>query len=283
MKFDDIKKEISKLINKEHSSVKGSDSIYHYTDINAIQSILLNNEVWLTQRNFINDVFEMSYPNDVLLEAYNNVCGKTGNIKYDAFMSNIMPIFNERYIFSLSRESDLIGQWSYYGKQDGYSIEFRVKELLAYFKKLGLGYASGGVIYNRINQVKIFELLIKYCINLEDVIKTKSDKSEILNELIKANASIIMFHSVFKQENNHCEKEYRISIASKINKYFRPRNGVMIPYIKAKIENDELPIKSIMVGPRIKDVVAENGMNQYIDSLKRKNLINVTTSKLSIR
>lgn len=37
-----------------------SDLIYHYTDINALESILTNHQLWMTSHEFLNDTEEFN-------------------------------------------------------------------------------------------------------------------------------------------------------------------------------------------------------------------------------
>jgi len=48
-------------MNKKDKKMIKIDKIYHYTSIEAFQGIIKNNEVWLSERNCINDVFDESY------------------------------------------------------------------------------------------------------------------------------------------------------------------------------------------------------------------------------
>lgn len=43
--------------------------LFHYTDLNAVQSILVNSKLWLTDYNFLNDKEELKAGYELLMEA----------------------------------------------------------------------------------------------------------------------------------------------------------------------------------------------------------------------
>jgi hypothetical protein len=63
-------------------------------------------------------------------------------------------------------------------------------------------------------------------------------------------------------------------------KYFRSKNGLIIPFAKLKFET--MPIEEIIIGPRISDELVENGLKQLCDNNNIQN-VKIKHSLLKIR
>jgi len=72
----------------------------------------------------------------------------------------------------------------------------------------------------------------------------------------------------------------RFIIDNTNDKCFRSRNGIIIPYIK--IDFDELLIEEIVIGPKIVDEIAEDGLRQLCQKYYLES-INISKSELKIR
>lgn len=114
---------IRKILEKNHSLYQG-DYIYHYTDAQGLLGIIENNEIWFSERCYMNDVKEEDFVKEITWNIVNKQQTKKDN--------KISPpdISRKQFVFSTSKEEDLIHQWLYYGNEDAYCIKFNRKELI---------------------------------------------------------------------------------------------------------------------------------------------------------
>jgi hypothetical protein len=64
-----ISPEFQVFLEKNIKNLKQEpEFVYHYTDIDASLEIIKNNELWLTDRNYLNDVYDESYIKDIIDE-----------------------------------------------------------------------------------------------------------------------------------------------------------------------------------------------------------------------
>ena len=102
--------------------------IYHYTTLNALQSILDNNEFWVTKSDFLNDRSEFQYTYNLFKD--NFLC----NITELSFRQKLINAFdalinqdndiswkplNGYYIASFSTDSDNLALWSEFSNAMG--------------------------------------------------------------------------------------------------------------------------------------------------------------------
>jgi len=125
---------------------KRKNMMWHYTDINALYSMLSNKSVWMTDIRYLNDtseyfegVSEFKAIIPELLE--NNLFGKVKNPKkaIDALIELLLNnsgfdlSINQIFTFSFSQSEDQLSQWRAYGK---YAIEFDTKYIEESFGKI---------------------------------------------------------------------------------------------------------------------------------------------------
>jgi hypothetical protein len=151
-----ILNEINK-IHKNHSVELNAKFIYHFTNGNALKSIIESCELWLHERNYMNDILDEKYIREII----SNIISDS-NITKEFTRKQIENLFfvnTPQYIFSTSMEGDLINQWIYYGSDNSYCIEFDNNELGKYFEDSRLyedKIYGGPVIYNENASKKIF-------------------------------------------------------------------------------------------------------------------------------
>ena len=101
--------------------------------------------------------------------------------------------------------------------------------------------------------------------------------------LISHISVICMLYSMFfKRDYFKYENEYRfvLGISEKDAINFRSRNGLIIPYVKEKIEDLDF-ITQIMVGPTNKIDIVTNGVRELL--LHNDIEIDVTKSEIPLR
>jgi hypothetical protein len=278
---DELENRISEITDKEGQEINRGQLLFHYTTAAALINILSENKLWLSQRDFMNDVYDRTYADNILKEAFCNVSVTDGEKEYYEFKDRMMPEFHRQYVFSLTTESDLMSQWSYYGGTDGYCLGLTFESFIDELRKKNLGFSSGKVIYKKENQIQIFEMLINCLKELDDAID-EIDEIYYCNMQAKASSLIVLFHGLFKQQSNYTENEYRLIVTSSDSnlKKYRDRKGVLLPYLEIDFE-DGVPIREITVGPGVDDDIAISGLQQFLDD--RSLMIVLKTTAMKIR
>jgi hypothetical protein len=244
-------------------------SLYHYTDIQAVHSILDKKKIWLTDIRFLNDKKELLEGLKLLNETLLNEVSSDLQFAEQAAkqirlsLTNIEAPNNDLnplYVFSLSTEIDLLSQWRAYGS---YALEFD-EELL--HQHLNMLYPC---LYS------LDEKIEHSASEVEKSIKDIATEMEANNGSLGPNgydSMINLMHDAarFKHEGFKEEKECRV-IVPQDDKYevkFRPRKGMLIPYIEVEIPLD--CIKSIQLGPMQDQELAFISIRDFAAQIERK-------------
>jgi hypothetical protein len=269
-----LMEKIDDIIKKEFNNISDEQILYHYTNASSLISIIENKEFWISQRDFMNDKYEIKYPFEQFLEIFKK--NKTISYNPDYYIENHLSSLHNQYILSFSLLPDSLHQWSYYGKNDGYCLGIKKGNLIKLLTELKIEFSCGKVIYNK----NIYEPLLKKIINFLDTFNGSGLKAYIDHSVLFEYEDILnILLSCIKQEYNSLENEYRFMIMGD-KKYFRAKNGLIIPFSKLKLE--PMPIEEIIIGPRISDELVENGLKQLCDDNNIKN-VKIKHSMLKIR
>ena len=211
--FDDLKDFLDKNI---------PDNLYHYTELNGLQGILSNSEIWFSNMYFLNDKNEFELGLKFIieqLESYKSGFSVLKSTKYfiDALEKAIEYIKEKElpYILSLTENNDLLSQWRGYTNNGiGVNIGFNKD----FFQK---------------NSLKVFKCIY-------DIEKQKKLVNHILTESIFMFVSVSHSQGIFEADKNIELKEFdnAVSIAGA---YFIDRTILACSLIKDKsfIEEDE--------------------------------------------
>lgn len=249
-------------------------SLYHYTDLSAVYSILKNNKLWLTDIRYLNDSQELHDGIEFLMEGLKNPSPDVfANIVYfekaREYLFELLtglktygvsedPLF----LFSLSSEPDCLSQWRAYGS---YAIEFNKEILTSEVSKLL------DCLYQDPQKIEKARLHARDAITAvsNDMSKNSGCLGEdSLETVISLSYDAATFkHSGFSEEN-----ESRIVLPSNDSEYpsnikYRPRGDVLIPYIEVPITLD--CIKSVTVGPVQNQAMSFASMSEFIYSIER--------------
>lgn len=105
------------------------NTLYHYTDLNALLSIIKNKQLWLTGANNLNDHKEISWTTTILAEKLSTLATKQKE-KADLLWHIYNHSLGVPFICSLTSEPDLLSQWRGYGDSaHGVAIGFRREAL----------------------------------------------------------------------------------------------------------------------------------------------------------
>lgn len=259
-------------------------NLYHYTGSSGLKSIVENNQLWITHREYVNDMYDKDFVKTLLKNKLLKLKDHNHLLFHDTADES------EEYVFSLSREGDLSNQWAHYGKNDGYCLVFSESKLDMYFNDLAnsleIGFVSGNVIYKEGQQQAILNSYIEICKNF---VKTNPPGKSLSQEGKKFTDKLfefmLMIRTQFKHRNNHSEQEYRYNMfLSKSDKVkgqeFLVKEGVFTPIFKTP--NIKLPIKEIIIGPKVQDPNSVKGLKKFLLSNNYVD-VNISLSKSKVR
>lgn len=277
-KFDEIRDILQKY---------GEDTkrkyVYHYTTGTGLKSIVENNQLWLSERNYMNDKLEIAYTKGIIKDVLK------ANLK---FSENIIDRFffekEMQYVFSTSLTKDSINMWSYYSGVDAYCIEFDRRLLRDYFLDTLNGNGRllyGPVIYNKTKQKKIMS---DVCVEVIDEIKKVFDAFDQkidpdVDDFINAQYVYQFFYSLCKQQGHSCENEFRYLVGKVKKNEFIIKTGLFVPTIKiGSIESKKVPINKIIIGPNNHEDIALESIRMFLDQNGYKK-VRIAPSSLGIR
>lgn len=247
--------------------------LFHYTDVNAVKSILEHGKLWLTDLRFMNDSEEMSHGVNHLKEVLEGewlreqlseqLSGESFSVAVkfvlDALADHVERYmdYNPSFVCSFSRSDDSLSQWRAYGN---YSIEFSGEEIEQHLRECQ--YDSG--VKSSIAEIALEEAILL----IAEYLGGSSGRSNpaALQEYL----SLISMVATFKHESFAEEREVRIIVDKLGCDYpfrFRGRGDVLIPFIEVPI-----PLKSIVaikVGPMKDQDLAFRSMCMFVDELQR--------------
>lgn len=242
-------------------------SLYHYTNVQAVHSILESETIRLTDIRFLNDSEELhdgltTLEETLMNEVSTNLIHKENAIKFiQQSLINSETSGNELdplFVFSLSSAKDQLSQWRAYGS---YAIEFDKEQLLENVK------IFSPCRYNFVEKIRRSTSEVQKAVT---VIATEMEKNEgglgphgydsIINLMYDA--------ATFKHDGFIEEKESRIIMQAddRHETKYRSRNGMLIPYIDVKLPLD--CIKSIQIGPMANQDLAYASMRDFISQIE---------------
>ena len=270
LKFNTIIKDLFKTTNPLYEE----QFVYHYTNLSSLLSIIENKELWLSERNCMNDVNDEKFIKDFLTHFSDNSSPIATNI-ISQLLDLIIP--NEhQYVFSTSKEEDSIHQWTYYGSNDSVCITFDRQALIDTFgdffnwNKFYYGSIYYTKTFDKDSETKetIYTVLSNY-LRTSFLFKSAESNRNISDEYKKV---FEYCYSLVKQQEHYCEKEYRFSvIPESAVVYFRERKGLIVPYIKVKIEPKKV-ISKIKIGPNNKEPMTEKNLRFFLEANKFDNI-----------
>ena len=265
--------------------------IYHYTTLNALQSILDNNEFWVTKSDFLNDRSEFQYTYNLFKD--NFLC----NITELSFRQKLINAFdalinqdndisrkplNGYYIASFSTDSDNLALWSEFSNAMGVNLEMDAESFICSLGKTITWH--GKVVYDKEKQLLLLKKALEEAmtwrpeygdtVSLFDFFDNTPDN--IITYLaMDLHAFCTVYGMFFKQPEFNSESEYRVVFASIHEEtnyvkntetlFFRPAKETLIPYIKVHCKVTD-SLKSITVGPKNNIDIVTAGISMYCRS-----------------
>jgi len=291
----------NKKLNKQFPTL---GTIYHYTSLEGLISIIEDQSLYCTNIHFLNDKKEYQYGVDLILKV---IEGMKSEDNYFGVINMIMKKIDliyksERYVTCFSKNGDLLSQWRAYGN-DGKGVSIGFKSID--FESSVYQFLNGNHIeYNEDIQLEVVGELIRLIIDFFHERKEIIDWAEYGYELLVANVVIEFLNNIissYKHPSFSEEQEYRFEykIDGNIIKeddeelLFRASGSLIAPYIKIKgaykkymdekkagkykesgadptFALKQLPIVEIIIGPSSDYDMLKMG----IESLLRKNKYN---------
>lgn len=268
---------------------KNLNTLYHYTDFNAMRGIITNGEIWLWNLRRMNDSQEMQYFIKELKIAVKKLLSQSEFECMEKLFAENLRDFNSlsSYAACFSEYADDAAQWARYAKNGmGVCIAFN-KDLLS---KIG---EKGHAPLYKVNYSRNCDDLgiVKEIANLikeESATKTSSASSSSFGEqkIHETFNRLITSSPLFKHPSFISEKEWRlVSLPYNVNEYlgqphfFVEETNIKKYYIlNLRSVCKELGFsyadlfEEICIGPQAR--VTKEVLTDYFDSTEMKELCN---------
>ena len=263
LQFNEI---IKCLFNATHPLYEGKN-VYHYTNLSSLLSIIENEELWLSERNCMNDVNDENFIKNFLTDFSNNPKNTYTTILSE--LINLATPHGHQYVFSTSIEEDSIHQWTYYGSSDAVCIVFDRQSLIDTFGEYCNWdkYYYGSMFYTKNFDKDSETKQVLYSVLSEYLRKLLFKQKELGNKESEEYKKVFEYcYSLIKQQEHSCEKEYRFSVIPETtNVKFRDRKGLIIPYIKIDIDPKKV-ISGIKIGPNNHEPMTETNLRFFLET-----------------
>lgn len=246
--------------------------LFHYTNVNAIYSILETKKLWLTDIRFLNDTKELHDGMHQLSMALQSPQpGVISDFDYidetiELLRGSLADTLNygidseHVYVFSLGRVGDLLSQWRSYGS---YALEIDENLLKENFPNLKQ------CIYLPQDKINAATLAVTNAITdiSRDIGKNNGQMGIQSYDLL---GDFLGTAATFKDDGFAEEQEVRIVLnveeGSDSIKY-APRGNKLIPYLEVDIPLD--CIKAIHIGPMVEQDLAYISMSAFARKIEK--------------
>lgn len=202
----------------ERTKTNEQETLYHYTDFNAMRGIITNGEIWLWNLRRMNDSQEMQYfIKELSIAVKSRLKKEHYNCMEKLFAENLKDFNNlSSYAACFSEYSDDAAQWARYAKGGmGVCIAFN-KELLS---KIG---TSGHAPLCKVNYSGNCNDLgiVKELAELIEETAENSEQSPTAEKIHETFNRLITSSPLFKHPSFISEKEWRlVSLPYNVNEY----------------------------------------------------------------
>jgi len=106
------------------------EKVFHYTTIEAFYGIIGKNELWLSERNCMNDIYDEFYIKDIVKQMLTK---RHPDLFRGTYFDTHFISDKPQCVFSTSTERDVAHQWLNYGNNNAICIVFDTKKLKTFF------------------------------------------------------------------------------------------------------------------------------------------------------
>jgi len=274
-----------------------SDLIYHYTDINALKSILTNEKLWMTSHEFLNDTEEFQDGFNRLQISLNKTLQNPQLTETTRqALNDMLKLLTNTIVLStsFSKNGDLLSQWrSYTPIEGGFAIGFDRTLLNIQYQDDESYINFFDCIYDKDEKQRLSELFGET--TLLELNRLKKFDNNLRTSFDHMMYHLLLF--IISSKNNNFSEEKEIRLATYIHKdlveidienmshsnastvqyengrklyskkelLFRSKSNLLIPYIEQVI--DLKSIKEIIVGPTTNKDTVIKSLEFFIKSL----------------
>ena len=258
------------------------DTLSHYCDLHALNSILTKHSLWASNIRFLNDKKEMDFGIEVAKDLLEEL--RTSNYKGSTHLPPPRRVsfsdIPDVYAVCFCEKPDLLSQWRGYGSsQQSVSIQFKPDGLmiLGYLQMLSLK----KIIYGR--EKALEQLREGFDRNIPDIVGAIV-RDEPIDRPGEQKRVILELSPQFKSEHFQEEQEWRfVSYGTRQNVSYRPRDNVLLPYVEVKHPAGiPLPIASITIGPGKDNDLTKKSVEHLVANSDYKH-VRVVTSDIPFR
>lgn len=294
--LETLEKNALKSWEKRH--VVSDKLVWHYTDANGLISILKYGTIRVSNASYLNDSLELQHAKNLVYALVSEKLNSSTDAQLTEFLEQISvsmqiaSMVSQPLVgcFSGEKGEDLLSQWRAYADSGkGYAFGFEPNQLPDDNSNTKLR----KVIYDDAEQNKIIKDLIeKYIKKLHDVLLVPTSNPAFKNEFVSDfshSVSTILheYISCFKHQSWEAEHEVRLvysvtpfltakKVPNPSDIDFRTsQNGLVIPYKDINVLREDpndfkkrLPLKKIIVGPKINFPMAKNSIEQILSKLE---------------
>jgi hypothetical protein len=294
--LESLEKSALKSWEKHH--VVSDKLVWHYTDTNGLISILKYGTIRVSNASYLNDSLELQHAKNLVYAlVLEKIKHSTDTCLTEFFEQievsmRIAEMISQPLVgcFSGERGKDLLSQWRAYGDSGkGYALGFKPHQLpddnlITKLRK---------VIYDEAEQAKIIkEQVEKYSKKLQILLSASTSKTAYKNEFVRdfSHSLATILHeyiSCFKHPSWEAEHEVRLvysitpfltakKIPNPSDIEFRTsQSGLIIPFKDIDVRKEDpidfkmrLPLKKIIVGPKLNFQMAKNSIDQILSKLE---------------
>lgn len=227
------------------------DNVYHFTTFDAAFSILQNQQLWMTNVDYLNDPVENKLLKRKFVDVFRNE-PYFEDYNLERYLEIVEKVNMFLFTASFTKKLDSIPLWANYAK-NGVAIEFEVSDLSLLETDSKDAVFAGDIRY--LTEIEISD-------RVDSVVKAfKNDnphegkkESELVTELMNYTHSLIHEALGYKHMDFIYEDEYRIGFKNTPTEKFTQKeirfrhNGSMVkPYITCSFKELGLKVKSINI------------------------------------
>ncbi len=252
--------------------------LYHYTDLNALISILSNHDLWLTNSRFSNDDHEITHGYEIALSVIKEKRGQSNNPEFKKYCDEVEELLSEPpqgvYICCFCEKDNLLSQWRSYGENgSGISIGF---DPYGFTRFTGPDLPT-----DEIGLMRLWKVFYKDEVK-KDIVEKALDmnfegySNDPENRTVQTAAeSIHFFMPTFKDKDFAEENERRLiftpSKDCQVLPSYRFGREMLVPYysLQSLIKyvtqtTDPLPVKTVTVGPGIRKNINKESIEMML-------------------
>jgi hypothetical protein len=267
----------------------GQETLWHYTSIRALISIVESRKIWLSHAFYLSDSREIVHARDVLekliLSKIDSYEGEEKNFvaEFGNWIHSIGAAY-QIFIFSLSEKRSLLSQWRAYtphGK--GVCIGFSVSRLIHVLEKYGFRLAR--CIYTAEEHREILSSLLS---NMMTTFRRRLSQIDTRGRppcqkyypfFDEFRGDILQVLAIIKAEPFQEEREWRI-----ISRYFpsyvvpdvkfREGASMLMPYIEIDLSFGDIEkpfIETVLLGPSQHAELSMTALSNFLSNRKACN------------